>query len=247
MGGRSSLSAMSFDSARHTTPPVCRIMKAIFSASTAWAGSTRSPSFSRSSSSTRTTGLPRVSSATRSVTEAKPVPRWRSAMTGLPQREDTFDVLRDQVRLQVDAVTGAKRAQGRDRERVRDERDREVRRRPVRLRTSRAAYVYDGQTDAVYRDAALRDQLTGEPPRRPEAEGAGARREVDAHDLRDAVYVARNEVPAERPSRTHGLLEVHVGAGEPPWNGEPLRLLDQLDPEAAARHSRAVHNGQAAA
>src|SRR5690606_8956128 len=114
-------------------------------------------------------------------------------------------------------------------------------------RTSRAADVYDGQTDAVYRDAALRDQLTGEPPRRPEAEGAGARREVDAHDLRDAVYVARNEVPAERPSRTHVLLEVHVGAGEPPWNGEPLRLLDQLDPEAAARHSRAVHHGQAAA
>src|SRR5690606_35472739 len=130
------------------------IMNASFSGVTASAARTRSPSFSRSSSSTSTTGRPALSSARSSGTEARPaVPRGSNAgggaafvaagscstMRRLPQGEDPLDVLGEHVGLDVHGVARSQAGKRRDRQRVRDQRDVEVGGRPVGARAAGAA------------------------------------------------------------------------------------------------------------
>ena len=59
----------------HTRPEPWRVMKLMCSGVTSWAATTRSPSFSRSSSSTTMTNLPDLKSAIASGTVAK-AHRW---------------------------------------------------------------------------------------------------------------------------------------------------------------------------
>jgi hypothetical protein len=75
MGGRCSLSQRSRVSVRQIRPRAWRAMKLMAAGVTWSAASTRSPSFSRSSSSTRITMRPAASSATSSGTGAMDMPR----------------------------------------------------------------------------------------------------------------------------------------------------------------------------
>jgi len=70
IGGRRSCRACASVSVRHTRPRACLAMKLIFSGVTKSAANTRSPSFSRSSSSTSTTKWPLRISSTISSTDA---------------------------------------------------------------------------------------------------------------------------------------------------------------------------------
>src|SRR5690606_26161620 len=243
IGGRSRRSAIAFVIARQTTPPVWRIMKASRSGVTASAARTRSPSFSRSSSSTRITGRPALSSATSSGTSASPGRRVASGMAGLPQRQDPLDVLGQHVGLEVHAVAGAQAGQRRDLERVRYQRDGEVGRGPVGARPARAADVDDGEAHAVDRHAALGHDLTREPGGGAEAHDVRAWGGVDADDLGHAVHVPRDDVAAERRAGAHRLLEVDAGARLPAGRGPAHRLLDQVDLERAARPGGALDDG----
>src|SRR4051794_10783496 len=155
----------------------------------------RSPSFSRSSSSTTTTISPRPMAATASSIGAKP-------MSGpfLP-RQQAFDVLRGDIHLEVDGITGAFVAERRDVRGVWDECDGEA----------VVEDVDDGEAHAVDGDRALLDDV---------AEQVDV---VDLHaqvgggddDLAGAVDVTLHEVATQAVGEPHRPFEVHrVADGE---------------------------------
>ena len=95
--GSSSLSIIASSIARQIRPRACVAMKLMCSGVTSSAANTRSPSFSRSSSSTRITILPaRISSSA----------RWTRSieLIALHLRQQLLDVLGEDVGLEVDAI-----------------------------------------------------------------------------------------------------------------------------------------------
>src|SRR6187402_3164356 len=132
-------------------------MKLIASGVTCSAATTRSPSFSRSSSSTRITIRPAASSATSSGTGAMAMAncRWRGrlgargadAARGLGARDGAgqhaLDVARDQINLKVDRAVGDEGPERRVLQRVRDQVDAEF------AAVRQVFDAVDGQADAV--------------------------------------------------------------------------------------------------
>ena len=124
--------------------------------------------------------------------------------------------LREHVRLEVDAIPRAERAERRDRERVRDERHRE------------AVVVEAGDRQPRRRrpHGALLDRRSAHDLRR-RRERAVARLplRLDASDLADGVDVALHPVTAHRVADAERGLEVHPIAGrEPAERRAPQRL-----------------------
>src|SRR3954451_21188997 len=114
ISSRSSSSQRSGVRARQIQPPAWRVMKLIASGVTNCAAMTRSPSFSRSSSSTTTTILPaEMSSRASSIVENS-----MSVRVG----KELLHVLGQDVDLEVDGGAGLGAAEGRALERLRDER-----------------------------------------------------------------------------------------------------------------------------
>src|SRR6266849_10885137 len=99
-----------------TSPDPWRVMKLMCSGVTSSAATTRSPSFSRSSSSTTITNLPAAKSEIASGTVASPI-RYLILLAQVAGH-----VSRHHVRLDVDHAPGAIASGNRDLERVRDER-----------------------------------------------------------------------------------------------------------------------------
>src|SRR5512138_2864407 len=141
-------------------------MKVISSGVTCDAAQMRSPSFSRSSSSATMTSLPAAKSAIAcSMVENGMVirecgPRSGTAWSprGRVRSDELADVLADHVRLHVDAVARADRAERGMRPRVLDQRQ---------LKNPRCGERVHGEAHAVDRDRAVRHhqrlELLGEP------------------------------------------------------------------------------------
>src|SRR5437764_5325181 len=138
---------------------------------------TRSPSFSRSSSSTTTTISPRPIAATASSILANGM-----SVRSLP-REQTLDVLGRHVDLEVHGVAGLLGTEVGDLGGVRDHRHRE----PV------VEDIDDREADAVDGDRALLDDVA------QQVAVADADLEIrrGLHDLTDAVDVTLDHVTAE--------------------------------------------------
>src|SRR5690242_4287940 len=118
------------------------------------------------------------------------------------RRKQRGDVLHQDVGLEVDAVAGPTCAEGRFRERMRDERDGE----------GRALAGEDGEAHAVDCDRALLDEVAREAAWRLELVelpiGVGADRSQPA----DAVDVPLDEVTAEPIADAERALEVDARA-----------------------------------
>src|SRR3954447_11898456 len=195
IASRSSSRARSEVIGAQMNPEVWCRKNAIFSGVANSAAMIRSPSFSRSSSSTTTTISPLPMAATASSIGAKPM----SGPT-LPF-EETLDVLRREVHLEVDEVTHALVSEGGDLRGVRDQCDGEA----------VPEEVHDGEAHAVHRDRALLDDV---------AEKVGL---VHLHlqvgrghdDLAGAVDVALHEVAPEPVGEADRSFEVdRVADGE---------------------------------
>src|SRR5690349_4511226 len=148
-------------------PRACRAMKLMISGVTFSAAHTRSPSFSRSSSSMmmiiRPSRMSRTASsmvaiAMRSYVNRKPEIDKPSDLAVLNQ---TFNILRDNVDFEIHAVAGLQVRQVGDLPGLRDDRDLEILVRQVRNR----------QTDALYGNRTFVNQITADLPRKSDANG----------------------------------------------------------------------------
>src|SRR5260370_34342802 len=115
MGAMPSSSRRRASTGMQTSPDPWRVMKLMCSGVTSSAATTRSPSFSRSSSSTTITNLPAAKSEIASGTVASPI-RYLILLAQVAGH-----VARHHVRLDVDHAAGAIVSRDRDFERVRDE------------------------------------------------------------------------------------------------------------------------------
>src|SRR4051794_5124367 len=176
--------------ARQIQPPAWRVMKLIASGVTNCAAITRSPSFSRSSSSTTTTIRP----AAMSSRASSMVANCTSALAG----NELLHVLGEDVDLEIDGSPLPSGAERRALEGLRDQRDRE----PV------VADLRDGQRDPVDGDRALLHDVAQQ--RRLGIDGHDAREALVAdvaHDA-EAVDVALHDVAAEAVGGAQRQLEV---------------------------------------
>src|SRR5690606_9403837 len=196
-------------------------MKLMCSGSTSVAAMTRSPSFSRSSSSRMTTISPARMAATISGVEFMPAKGCvvaRAAMasnpaSGIPRQgytslafalaEQALDIARDEVDLDVDRRAGGIAARDRHGERMRNH---------VDLETA-ALHGVDRETDAVDGHGALAGDVALE--RRGQLECDARRAAVGGRldDLGHPVHVAGDEVAVERVAQGERRLEVDAHAG----------------------------------
>src|SRR5436190_14819157 len=134
--------------------------------------------------------------------------------------EQSLDVLREDVDLEVDLVAGLQRAQRRRGQRVRHERDGET----------AVAELRDRQRDALDGDRALLGAVTDDLHRRVDPEPAAVAFGIDRPHAAHAVDVALNVVPAERVARPERRLEVRLA---PKRLHPPQRLRVEVEDEAA--------------
>jgi hypothetical protein len=222
--GSRSRSMCSSVSVRQISPRACFAMKLIASGVTRSAASTRSPSFSRSSSSVRITIRPSRIAATAARTRDSAVPSsivvtvpfriLRAALASarhppaawiwclpLPGQRPRH-VARDHVDLKVHPVAHAPLGQ---------------RRRPLReghqhhLEALRRHRV-DRQAHAVDGDAALLRDVPQHLPRRAKHHPLGALHPLAARDLAHPVDVPRHDVPAHAVAQRERPFEVHPRA-----------------------------------
>src|SRR5215212_6109017 len=166
IGARPSWSTRSPVSATQIKPPARFTMKLISSGVTSDAAQIRSPSFSRSSSSATMTSLPAAKSTIAcstvengmAVREIGVSSGENGSSRGGIRRHELTDVLPDHVRLDVNAVAGAERAERGMSPGVFDQRQ---------LKNPGSRERVHGETDAVDRDGAVRHhehlQLLGKP------------------------------------------------------------------------------------
>src|SRR3954447_3404418 len=218
ISSRPSSSQRSGGSARQIHPPAWRVMKLIASGVTNWAAMTRSPSFSRSSSSTTTTILPLAMSSRASSMVANSISVW---LVG----NELLQVLREHVDFQVDGSPRRRAAERGALQRLRDERHGE----PL------LAEVGDGQRDAVDGDRALLDDVAQQ--RGLGVDGHDPREPLVAHlaDHAEAVDVALDDVAAQAVGRPQRQLEVDGAVGlERAEGGAPQRLVHHVGAEELA-------------
>src|SRR3954453_1079175 len=191
ISSRPSSSQRSGVRARQIHPPAWRVMKLIASGVTNCAAMTRSPSFSRSSSSTTTTILPLAMSSRASSMVANLI---SVRLVG----NELLQVLGENVDLEVDGSPLPRPAERRPLQRLRDQRDRE----PV------VADVRDRERDAVDRDRALLDDVAQQ--RRLGVDDDDAREALLARlaDHAEPVDVALDDVAAEAVGGPQRQLEV---------------------------------------
>src|SRR5690349_21419659 len=159
-------------------------MKLMCSGVTSSAATTRSPSFSRSSSSTTITNLPAAKSEIASGTVASPM-RYLILLAQVAGH-----VARHDIRLEIDHAAGAIGPCDRDLERVRDERNLEG--------AGRLVYRSHGEADAVHGDRTLEGHESSD--RGGELEGgllAGCSGR-NRLDHRDRIHVALNQVAVKQ-------------------------------------------------
>src|SRR4051794_30609773 len=217
ISSRPSSSQRSGVSARQIQPPAWRVMKLIASGVMNCAAMTRSPSFSRSSSSTTTTIRPEAMSSRASSIVAN----CTSARVG----NELLQIFGEDVHLEIDGSPLPCATQRRALQRLRDQRDRE----PV------VADLRHGERDAVDGDRPLLDDIAqqrrlgvddhdaGEPVLAHLAHNAEAV-DVALHDVTaQAVGGAQRQLEVDRRARLHFAerrpaqrLVHHIGAEELP-------------------------------
>jgi hypothetical protein len=228
--------------ATQTMPPVWRMVKASSSGVACSAAKTRSPSFSRSSSSTTMTGGRRAAPrAARGRSPAGRPARGRSRpRVGGIRRHRAPPPARAAARRACASASGSRLtrsptrqlAERGDGQRVRDQPQREGGGVELVAAAGGAADVDHGHGDAVDGDAPLGHQVAGEGVGRAHRHDVGARLDVDGEHLAGAADVAGDDVAAEAVAGAHGALEVGGGAGRPARRGLGDRLLGELDLEA---------------
>src|SRR6266511_3151824 len=197
---------------RQIRPRPSFVMKLTASGVANWAAIVRSPSFSRSAASTTTTNLPwRISSIASSMV-AKALRSCTCITSNRIPDQKTLDVLRQDIRLEVDAVAGLETAKRGGFERVLDEGDGE----------SSLVQLRDGERDAFDRDRALLDEVAEELRTRVDPDASPLPLRVDRTDRPHPVHVTLDVVAAEGLTCAQGRLEVHLGA-------ERLRAPQRLD------------------
>src|SRR4051794_36211836 len=214
---RPSSSQRSGVSARQIQPPAWRVMKLIASGVTNCAAMTRSPSFSRSSSSTTTTILPLAMSSRASSMVANSM----SVRAG----NELLHVFGEDVHLEIDGSPLLRPTERRALQRLGDQRRRE----PV------VAEVGDGERDAVDGDRALLDDVAQQ--RRLGVDDDDAREALLAHLAHHAepVDVALHDVAAQPVGGTQRELEVDGAVGlERSERGAPQRLVHHVGAEELA-------------
>src|SRR5512132_2302196 len=207
-------------SARQISPRPYLAMKLIAAGVAICAGMTRSPSFSRFSSSIRMNIRPlRASSMMSSMLDScagrsKPSPVLNQA----------GNISRQQVDFQVHPVARPGFAEGSDRERVRNDVDPEP----------RSVHLVDGQRNAVDGDRPLRGDEAGELSRRLEDEAARGPFRRDRHYAADAIDVAGDDMPAQLVADPESALEIHRRT-RPPFTegGAPQRRRRGMDGKPA--------------
>ena len=130
--------------------------------------------------------------------------------------EQPFDVLREDVHLEVDRVAGLLDAERGQREGGGDEADGEV----------VGGRVDDGQADAVDRDRALLHDVAGQSVGQGDLDDLPVLGDPALDDVAGAVDVPLDDVPAEPAAERHGALQVDPGAGRPArrgWSGSASR------------------------
>src|SRR5258706_1885883 len=212
MSGRFSCRHLSSVNVRQTRPRAFVAKKLIASGVTKSAARRRSPSFSRSSASARTTMRPRRMSSMSSwvgliVMVFAPA---RPSFCHLC-REDSLDIARQHVHLDIHPGSGGEVSKRRRRARVRNHVDLE----------GRAAHLVDGEAYAVDRDRALAREKAGELRGCLDDEPGAAAQVLEGGHLAHAVDVAAHEVAVEPIGEPHRLLEVHLApALQSRGNGE---------------------------
>lgn len=117
--------------------------------------------------------------------------------------EQPFDVLREDVHLEVDRVAGLLDAERGQREGGGDEADGEV----------VGGRVDDGQAHSVDRDRALLHDVAGQPVGEGDLDDLPVLGDPALDDAARAVDVPLDDVPAEAAAERHGALQVDPGAG----------------------------------
>src|SRR4051794_4947389 len=226
MSSRPSSSQRSGVSARQIHPPAWRVMKLMASGVTNCAAMTRSPSFSRSSSSTTTTILPCAMSSRASSMVAN----LSSARIG----NELLHVFREHVNLQVDRGPRLGAAQRRPLQRLGDQRDRE----PV------VADVRDRERDAVDGDRALLHHVAQQLHAGVDDDDASEPLLPDLADDPEAVDVALHDVAAEPVGGAQRQLEVDL---RPRLHLPQRRAAQRLVHDVRAEQLAAAHphGGQA--
>src|SRR5439155_1027725 len=175
-----------------------RVMKLMCSGVTSSAATTRSPSFSRSSSSTTITNLPAAKSEIASGTVASPM-RYLILLA-----EVADDVAGHDVRLEVDHTAGAVASRDRDLEGVRDQGYFEG--------AGRLVHRGHGEADAVHRDRAFDGHESGDRGGQLESDflagGGGCHRP----DGRGRVHMSLDQVAVEQRAGADGKLQVDLCA-----------------------------------
>src|SRR5262245_46604172 len=228
-------------------------MKFTASGVTLSAAMTRSPSFSRSSSSTTTRIRPaRISSTPSSIVTKS---RLLSSLTWVPSpgttssgdsmsprsshplasnRESPLDVLADHIHFQVYSLSGFPSPEGGLAERVRNQHDLE----------GGAVEGCHGQAHAVHGDRALRDEERGErvvlaahsEPRRVPFPG-------QPRDQTHPIHVTLHKVSSHETTEAQGAFEVHtVPLCEVGQRGPGQRFRPEVEPDPIRR---ALDDGQA--
>src|SRR5436190_14001560 len=218
ISSRPSSSQRSGGSARQIHPPAWRVMKLIASGVTNWAAMTRSPSFSRSSSSTTTTIRPAAMSSRASSMVANSI---SVRLVG----NELLQVLREHVDFQIDGSPRRRSAQGRPLQRLGDERHRE----PV------VAEVGDGQRDAVDGDRTLLDDVAQQ--RRLGVDDDDPREPLVTHLAHhgEAVDVPLDDVSAQAVGGPQRQLEVDGAVRlERAERRAPQRLVHDVGAEELA-------------
>src|SRR5512132_2113790 len=198
--------------ARQISPRPYFAMKLIAAGVAICAGMTRSPSFSRFSSSIRMNIRPlRASSMMSSMLDSC---AGRSKTS--PVLDQAGNISRQQVDFQVHPVARPGFAEGGDRERVRNDIDPET----------RSIHLVDGQRDAVDRDRTLRGDEAGELSRRLEDEAARCPFRRDRGHAPNAVHVPGDEMPAQLVAELQRALEIYRRSRPPFAEGGARQRLD---------------------
>src|SRR6185369_2680640 len=160
-------------------------MKLIASGVTKSAASTRSPSFSRSSSSTRITILPALRSAMMSVVGLTAMGGSHPSGARVLEFAQALGVARERIHFDVDLHARRERVESRRGERMRDQVHFEL----------RAVHRIDRQAYAIHGNRAFARDVPGEFARRIDYQSAVIAGRVESHHRADAVDVAGNQMP----------------------------------------------------
>src|SRR4051812_32421351 len=237
MGSSPSWSARSFVKARQISPRPNRAMKLIASGVAICAGMTRSPSFSRSSSSTRMNIRPlRASSISSSGEERKPC--FSTASSGLgTKRLHALQIAGEHVDLEIDGPARLNRAQCSDGGGVGNEVEHEMHALgPVLDRVH-------GQRHAVDGDRALGRDIRRDLVACGDRHAVRAAFLVHVDDRAHAVDMPGNDMPAQFVAELQGTFEVELAPFGPlAGRGARHGLCGDVEGDAAGR---LVDHGQA--